>query len=326
MILVPNFYKKFKCIADKCKDSCCIGWEIDLDAPTLEKLQGLSEDFLSCVEIDATPPYIRLDGDERCPFLDARGLCRIISNHGEDFIPEICKRHPRYFNDILDFTECSIGLSCPTAAEIILSIREKPTIEKMKDLSTYQAISKENESKIPTNEAEKVKNIYKIRDRLFDFVFDTERDIAGIVAGLIEYQSEISDYLFFGDAPREIHGGKMESLYGVIDMMGESAERLELLSEEHRPRLSFLTREGVISRLSANADISRSLLYYFLHRHMLSGAMELDLDDRLTLCVLLLFICLCFIDGISVTDEAALFSKNIEYSTENIDILLDIIA
>jgi hypothetical protein len=109
-------------------------------------------------------------------------------------------------------------------------------------------------------------------------------------------------------------------------MMGEAAERLELLSEEHRPRLSSLTREGVISRLSANADISRSLLYYFLHRYMLSGAMELDLDDRLTLCVLLLFICLGFIDGISVTDEAALFSKNIEYSTENIDILLDIIA
>ena len=32
----PNYYKKFKCIADKCKHNCCIGWEIDIDNDTLE--------------------------------------------------------------------------------------------------------------------------------------------------------------------------------------------------------------------------------------------------------------------------------------------------
>ena len=35
-ILVPDYYKDFKCIADKCKHNCCIGWEIDIDDDTLE--------------------------------------------------------------------------------------------------------------------------------------------------------------------------------------------------------------------------------------------------------------------------------------------------
>ena len=28
-VTVPSYYKDFKCIADKCRHSCCIGWEID---------------------------------------------------------------------------------------------------------------------------------------------------------------------------------------------------------------------------------------------------------------------------------------------------------
>ena len=27
----PDFYGKFKCTAEKCRHSCCIGWEIDID-------------------------------------------------------------------------------------------------------------------------------------------------------------------------------------------------------------------------------------------------------------------------------------------------------
>ena len=32
MILrVPEYYNEFECIADKCTDSCCRGWEVDVD-------------------------------------------------------------------------------------------------------------------------------------------------------------------------------------------------------------------------------------------------------------------------------------------------------
>ena len=36
-IFFPSYYKDFKCIADKCRHSCCVGWEIDVDDATMEK-------------------------------------------------------------------------------------------------------------------------------------------------------------------------------------------------------------------------------------------------------------------------------------------------
>lgn len=37
MILrVPEYYDEFSCIASRCKDSCCAGWEIDIDEESYE--------------------------------------------------------------------------------------------------------------------------------------------------------------------------------------------------------------------------------------------------------------------------------------------------
>ena len=36
-----EIYSEFKCKADKCKHSCCNGWEIDIDASTAEKYQQI---------------------------------------------------------------------------------------------------------------------------------------------------------------------------------------------------------------------------------------------------------------------------------------------
>ena len=40
-IIAPNYYPAFRCIADKCRHSCCIGWEIDID-PTPARLTAAS--------------------------------------------------------------------------------------------------------------------------------------------------------------------------------------------------------------------------------------------------------------------------------------------
>ena len=42
---VPNFYNSFHCIADRCKDSCCIGWEIDIDEDTYDYYQQVDGEF-----------------------------------------------------------------------------------------------------------------------------------------------------------------------------------------------------------------------------------------------------------------------------------------
>ena len=40
-----EIYREFKCKADKCKHSCCKGWEIDIDEDTLDYYKGLETDI-----------------------------------------------------------------------------------------------------------------------------------------------------------------------------------------------------------------------------------------------------------------------------------------
>ena len=35
--LYPEYYDEFKCIGGSCEDSCCVGWDIDIDKITFRK-------------------------------------------------------------------------------------------------------------------------------------------------------------------------------------------------------------------------------------------------------------------------------------------------
>ena len=41
----PKYYQQFHCIADKCKHSCCIGWDVYLDEETEGKYANLQGDL-----------------------------------------------------------------------------------------------------------------------------------------------------------------------------------------------------------------------------------------------------------------------------------------
>ena len=44
-VIVPDYYKDFECIADRCRHSCCKGWEIDIDDVTLSHYESIKGDF-----------------------------------------------------------------------------------------------------------------------------------------------------------------------------------------------------------------------------------------------------------------------------------------
>ena len=91
-LLAPEYYKDFKCIADRCLHSCCVGWEIDVDDGTMEKYESLSEGYgaeiLKSIDKEETP-HFRLSENDRCPHLDGRGLCRIIADQVHAIIQQI---------------------------------------------------------------------------------------------------------------------------------------------------------------------------------------------------------------------------------------------
>ena len=79
----PNFYDAFHCTAAACSDTCCAGWEIDVDLDTVEyyeNLEGELGDRLReelCDLPDGTVCF-RLGENERCPFLDDDNLCELL--------------------------------------------------------------------------------------------------------------------------------------------------------------------------------------------------------------------------------------------------------
>ena len=132
-LYAPTYYKRFRCIADRCEHSCCIGWEIDIDNEAIEKYKSLKhrygEVIRDSISTDETP-HFKLGEHERCPHLDECGLCKIILNVGEDYLCDICREHPRFYN-YTDVAEVGIGMSCAEAARLILSSSDYATLESI---------------------------------------------------------------------------------------------------------------------------------------------------------------------------------------------------
>lgn len=128
----PDYYKDFKCIADKCRHTCCAGWEIDVDDESLERFSS-HPDIMRNIKGNS----IILKEDERCPFLLENGLCDMILKNGEDFICDICTEHPRFYNNYEDHIEGGIGLVCEEACRIILDKKEPFSLEPHLELSPF---------------------------------------------------------------------------------------------------------------------------------------------------------------------------------------------
>ena len=128
--IFPNYYNEFKCIADRCKHSCCVGWEIDIDEDTMDLYNSLEGELAEKLRANITgdvPHFVLKDG-ERCPFLKSDGLCEIICEYGDGALCDICALHPRFSNFYDDFTETGLGLCCEEAARLILTYQDKFSI------------------------------------------------------------------------------------------------------------------------------------------------------------------------------------------------------
>lgn len=125
-ITYPDYYKEFSCTADKCKDTCCAGWGIVIDDNTLKKYRQVKGAFGKRLrqEIDwKEKSFCQKAG--RCAFLNQQNLCDIYTELGEQAFCDTCRRYPRHIEEFENLREISLSLSCPEAAEIILSRQEK---------------------------------------------------------------------------------------------------------------------------------------------------------------------------------------------------------
>ena len=120
----PDFYPRFRCRAERCRHSCCRGWEIDVDAESAAYYRALpgplGDALRAALTEDDEGFHFSLDAEERCPFLRRDGLCRLICELGVDALCDICALHPRFFGNCGSYELAGLGLSCEAAAALLL--------------------------------------------------------------------------------------------------------------------------------------------------------------------------------------------------------------
>ena len=288
MEIKPNYYDSFKCIATKCKHNCCIGWEIDIDENTLERYKNLSgtlsKELKENISLNPTPHFV-LGANERCPFLDKNNLCRLILQGGDDMLCEICKEHPRFYNDVYGVTEKGLGLSCEEAARVILTA--KAPFELVGEIKE-NAFSKE-------------------RAEVFSVLQNREMPL----------QKRIDTLLERIDATFEIERTDWVGIFKKLERLDDSWG--ELLSS-----IDFIKRK-IPENLSVNYE---HLVCYFIYRHLSGGLDDLMFKERILFAVLSTYL-IANLNKTKTLDEmieiARMYSGEVEYSSENTTILLEIL-
>lgn len=139
----PDYFKKFKCIASKCEDTCCAGWEIVVDEETHDYYKSVQGKFGERLKNEIVQDE---DGDNifvlkgnRCAFLNEQDLCDVYKELGEEHLCYTCKEYPRFTEEFGSIREVGISLSCPEAARIILKETKITEFELSEDDDMFPA-------------------------------------------------------------------------------------------------------------------------------------------------------------------------------------------
>lgn len=118
----PDYFNEFKCTADKCKDTCCAGWQILIDEESLAKYKQMKGDYIWKImtNVDWEEGCFRQDTQKRCAFLNKNNLCDLYINAGESSLCKTCRDYPRHTEEFEDVREVTLSASCPEVARILM--------------------------------------------------------------------------------------------------------------------------------------------------------------------------------------------------------------
>ena len=292
----PAYYPRFACLADRCRHSCCIGWEIDVDENTLqlydELCGGYGEVIATSIEGREECPHFRLGAGERCPHLDERGLCRIILSLGEDYLCDICREHPRFYHVTPHGREVGLGMACEEACRLILT---------SEDGAQFVPVGEDGED-MPAWDG-----------------YDATADRAQVYAMLAD------DTLSYDEQRQEI-----AVRYGVTPSALSEAESralltsLEYMDESNREHFASAYRADGLTPMALEQPLRRALIYFvFRHATGAEGREEFAAALGLSLTLERLLCSLAAAEGATdlpaLVDVARTLSEEIEYSEDNIE-------
>jgi lysine-N-methylase len=191
-IITPYYYKNFKCIAGDCEDTCCAGWDVDVDDESYKFYKTVKGDFGKRLKSVMVPEKdggctFTLTEDKRCPFLNSANLCDLYIALGEEHLCETCDEFPRFINEYGSTREIGIAPSCITAGELMFSGREKMHFEEQEDgkpLNSYNDI-----------DAFLYLQLKNARTLAFDIIDHDEFSTDEVCVILLEYARQIQKHM-----------------------------------------------------------------------------------------------------------------------------------
>lgn len=339
MILIkPDYYDTFKCKADKCTDNCCIGWEIDIDEKTNELYKNINGEFgrylNSHIDRNGETPFFILDKDERCSLLDENNLCRIISTLGENHLCDICRLHPRFVWDFENIKEIGLGLCCERTCEILLEKKESTTFVEENDNTP----SDDNTEPL-------LSPLLKIQTAVFELIRNKYISLEQRLNSLAFFSSLTQKYFDnsrFKEAALCFKPNNNAKSFNVFPFL-ELLPKLEIMDNKWKEILAELknkfneiisAEKSFDSTFKENEIIYENITSYFIFRYFLGAVYDEDIFSTLMFAyfsVKIIKMCdiLKWLENKNVFSNSdrisnmKLYSKEVEYSTENMDIVRD---
>lgn len=344
----PSFFDQFKCIGSACTDTCCAGWEIEVDETTAQGYlaeKGAFGDRLRR-EIGSEPgEYFFKLKNNRCPFLNKENLCDIFINLGEDRLCDICREHPRFYNWFGDYTEVGLGLCCEEAERLLFSDSKPLTF--VEEVHT-------DASDLLDDESEECEQMLEERKAIFSILQNRKKNIGARLKRLLLQLPYADEMLLLTvpilewDDPESIPKldynanpstttlkssalflirffGGMESLDETWpSMMKELEQNIDKLVDTDNTNafLKFMKGEN---RLYEYEHIAVYLVYRYYPEILFDGQIEAKiLFAAASICLLFLMDLQCFQKNTAYTQQDRIelvrrFSKEIEYCPENME-------
>lgn len=344
----PSFFDQFKCIGSACTDTCCAGWEIEVDETTAEGYlteKGAFGDRLRR-EIGSEPgEYFFKLQDNRCPFLNKENLCDIFINLGEDRLCDICREHPRFYNWFGDYTEVGLGLCCEEAERLLFSDSKPLTF--VEEVHT-------DASDLLDDESEECEQMLEERKAIFSILQNRKKNIGARLKRLLLQLPYADEMLLLTvpilewDDPESIPKldykakpstntlkssalflirffGGMESLDETWpSMMKELEQNIDKLVDTDNTNAFIKFMKGE-NRLYEYEHIAVYMIYRYYPEILLDGQAEAKiLFAAASICLLFLMDLQCFQKNTAYTQQDRIelvrrFSKEIEYCPENME-------
>lgn len=319
-IIVPDHYKRFVCAADRCPDTCCKGWDIVVDDETLAFYRETGDKrLLERIAPDSDGDMVITFENGVCPFLEG-GLCSVQKRYGERRICTTCRVFPRVCHDYTEFEERLLTLACPETARLMIVGRED-----FRELDGLR-VSRTDNGYL----REYMNFLLAVRERTFSLLRSDEPFVQKMksVFSFTEHAQALIDNEIFDEArldgcPDLAFCGTVQDRARIFGLHS----RLDVMDENWLAEAVSCKDEALPD--SIDGELA-SLVLYYAARYTLTAVSSYDVITTIKRAWCAAVVCGALISRENAENDPlrrALiyqkYSKEIEHSDENLDIMTD---